>query len=244
MLSKSSSLRSQQTTTKELIPSITASANTLATQHQHGTQEPHWQILAAFSVNSELRWSFPSKRGSDKYWNWIGFQEEKWRVRGLSTARMRFLTGNLRCSLNFLPRTVLLEVQRRRFYFESHPSVGYHTCRTPGELNQSHSLKSMIQQLYWTWWEREHVGTDSWGPSSHLSSLFHITHACSCFCVSTNCTWELWIFVDFVHRRCLNHIQTLSCLSASVIKNSVWWKYYRNVSEGVMGVMFLLKFAV
>lgn len=52
MLSKSSSLRSQQTTTKELIPSITASANTLATQHQHGTQEPHWQILAAFSMNS------------------------------------------------------------------------------------------------------------------------------------------------------------------------------------------------
>lgn len=80
MLSKSSSLRSQQTTTKELIPSITASANTLATQHQHGTQEPHWQILAAFSMNSELRWSFPSKRGSDKYWNWIGFQEEKWSV--------------------------------------------------------------------------------------------------------------------------------------------------------------------
>lgn len=77
-----------------------------------------------------------------------------------------------------------------------------------------------------------------------LTSLFHITHACSCFCVSTNCTWELWIFVAFVHRRCLNHIQTLSCLSASIIKNSVWQKYYRNVSEGVMGVMFLLKFAV
>lgn len=50
MLSKSSSLRSQQTTTKELIPSITASANTLATQHQHCTQEPHWQILPAFSM--------------------------------------------------------------------------------------------------------------------------------------------------------------------------------------------------
>lgn len=50
MLSKSSSLRSQQTTTKDLIPSITASANTLATQHRQCTQEPHWQILLAFSM--------------------------------------------------------------------------------------------------------------------------------------------------------------------------------------------------
>lgn len=41
MLSKSSSPRSQQTTTKALIPSITASANTLAAQHQQCTQEAH-----------------------------------------------------------------------------------------------------------------------------------------------------------------------------------------------------------
>lgn len=54
MLSKSSSLRSQQTTTIEVIPSITASANTLATQHQHCTQEPHWQILLGFSM--KFRW--------------------------------------------------------------------------------------------------------------------------------------------------------------------------------------------
>lgn len=39
MLSKSSSPGSQQTTTKALIPSITASANTLAAQHQQCTQE-------------------------------------------------------------------------------------------------------------------------------------------------------------------------------------------------------------
>lgn len=161
---------------------------------------------------------------------------------------MRFLTGQFalfsafptsNCSVGGSVKEVLFWKSPRR-WLPRRP----HVQDAWGVEPECHSLKSMIQQLYWTWWEREHVGTDSRGPSSHLSSLFHITHARSSFCVSTNCTWELEIFVGFVHRRRLNHIQTLSCLSASVIKNSVWRKYYRNVSEGVMGVMFLLKFAV
>lgn len=103
MLSKSSSLRSQQTTTKELIPSITASANTLATQHQHGTQEPHWQILATFSMNSELRWSFPS----GKCWNWSGSKEKNEEV------KWNFSPDSSHCSLKCIGGGSI------KFYFES-----------------------------------------------------------------------------------------------------------------------------
>lgn len=147
---------------------------------------------------------------------------------------MRFLTGQFAPFATFLTLncTVWCSIKKALFW----------------KSNSSVATSRPTPVIVWNQWsssciEHDGSGTDSRGPSFHLS-LFQISHACSCFCVSTNCTWELWIFVGFVHRRCLNHTQTLSCLSASVIKNSLWQKYYRNVLEGVMGVMFLLKFAV
>lgn len=212
MLSKSSSLRSQRTATKELIPSITASANTLATQHQHGTQEPHWQILAAFSVNSELRWSFPS----GKCWNWSGSKEKKRR------GEMRFLTGQF---------ALFLELHCWRFnpvlFWKSNPSIcclGAHTCRMPGELNQS-----VIVRNQWSSSCSEHDGSENMLAQTCEvrlpTSAQSFPHHSRLLLFLRVDKLHLRTFVVFVHRRCLNHTQTLSCLSAIVIKNSRWQKY-------------------
>lgn len=162
---------------------------------------------------------------------------------------MRFLTGQFALFSAFPTSNCSVGSSMKEVLFWKSPQRwlprGPHVQDAWGVEPECHSLKSMIQQLYWTWWERKHVGTDSRGTSSHLSTVFStsLTLALVFACRQT-APENSGFFVGFAHRRCLNHIQTLSCLSASVIKNSVCRKYYRNVSEGVMGVMFLLKFAV
>lgn len=80
-----------------------------------------------------------------------------------------------------------------RFYFEEFVTSRAHTCKMCGESKQSvivwnpwsSSLNRMGARTCW------HRLTRPVFPPQH--SLFHITHACSCFCVSKNCTWELGI---------------------------------------------------
>lgn len=205
MLSKSSSLRSKQTTTKELIPSITASANTLATQHQHGTQEPRWQILAAFSMNSELR------SGEQKMleFKWLYKMKQKCthvnQEAYIVSLRMFFLhvsTVKWGFSLHLLNdccSSGQLELSCWNFnqllFWKSNNSyLEAHTCKMRREAKQSviawnpwsSSLNRMGEKTCW-----HRLTRPVFSPQR---SLFHITHACSCFCVSKNCTWELGIW--------------------------------------------------
>lgn len=164
-------------------------------------------------------------------------------------SKMRFLifhnTHDCCCSLPFLTWTALLKFHPSQFYFESWtPALAASRPTRAGYTSEHHSLKSMIQQLYWTRWEREHVGADSRGLSSHLSTVLPTSLTLPLVFACRTTAPENFGCAGFVHPCCLNHPQTFLCLSESVINSSSRWKYYRNVLKGVMGVMFLLKFAV